>query len=395
MSAYAHMPGIDILMNYFESGHPRPVRQRPGRQGGPERRQPAGPEADAVRNLRRLGLGPDLLRPEEDRRLGVCPGRQFHQPAPVLCDDQGARKRDHPLSFSYHEPWWRAYRLLADYFGRLSVVMSVGRQVNRILVLEPTTTAWMYYSPAGPNRTASKAIGREFQDFIQQPRGGAVRIRPGQRSHPQGPRHGPNQASSSWAKGPMTLVVLPPGLENLEGATVGLLRDYLDRGGKVLSWVDAPDLRGRPAPTRSANLAASSRGWTSVPVRERPGEDRRHLPVEGRLAKDWTRPCSSTTRRELADGNSSSWRIRVRTTRPGAGYRPRRPVRRSFGTLSRARSRPIRSKRKADPRGEFRHPGGREPSSFCRAWEVRRPAARRWPGRRGPGCGRRCSPHRT
>ena len=39
-AAYAHMPGIDILMNDFQTGHPRPVRQRPGGQGDPERGQP-------------------------------------------------------------------------------------------------------------------------------------------------------------------------------------------------------------------------------------------------------------------------------------------------------------------------------------------------------------------
>ena len=57
---------------------------------------------------------------------------------------RGARKRDHPQSFSYHEPWWDAYHVSAAYFARLSVAMSQGEQINDILVIEPTTTAWMY-----------------------------------------------------------------------------------------------------------------------------------------------------------------------------------------------------------------------------------------------------------
>jgi hypothetical protein len=57
---------------------------------------------------------------------------------------RGARKRDHPQSFSYHEPWWEAYHVSASYLARLSAALSQGQQVNRILVLEPTTTAWMY-----------------------------------------------------------------------------------------------------------------------------------------------------------------------------------------------------------------------------------------------------------
>ena len=57
---------------------------------------------------------------------------------------RGARKRDHPQSFSYHEPWWDAYHVSAEYLARLSLALSQGEQVNRVLVLEPTTTAWMY-----------------------------------------------------------------------------------------------------------------------------------------------------------------------------------------------------------------------------------------------------------
>ncbi len=44
---------------------------------------------------------------------------------------RGARKRDHPQSFSYHEPWWRDYHVMAEYFTRLSVAMSHGQQRNR------------------------------------------------------------------------------------------------------------------------------------------------------------------------------------------------------------------------------------------------------------------------
>ena len=62
---------------------------------------------------------------------------------------KGARKRDHPQSFSYHEPWWPAYNILADYYGRLSVALCAGRAGQPVLVLEPTTTAWMFQSPRG------------------------------------------------------------------------------------------------------------------------------------------------------------------------------------------------------------------------------------------------------
>lgn len=54
---------------------------------------------------------------------------------------RGARKRDHPQSFSYHEPWWDAYHIIVSYFSRLSAALSRGEQANKVLMIEPTTTA--------------------------------------------------------------------------------------------------------------------------------------------------------------------------------------------------------------------------------------------------------------
>ena len=75
---------------------------------------------------------------------------------------RGARKRDHPQSFSYHEPWWDGYHVSADYFARLS--RRSCRRASRstaILVIEPTTTAWMYQGDP-----KQKEIGDRFQALL-------------------------------------------------------------------------------------------------------------------------------------------------------------------------------------------------------------------------------------
>jgi hypothetical protein len=59
---------------------------------------------------------------------------------------KGVRKFDYPPSFSYHEPWWGSYKPMGDYIGRISMAMASGKQVNKILVLQPNTTAWMFFS---------------------------------------------------------------------------------------------------------------------------------------------------------------------------------------------------------------------------------------------------------
>ncbi|WP_455615193.1 glycosyl hydrolase [Eisenbergiella sp.] len=55
----------------------------------------------------------------------------------------GARKRDHPQSFDWREPWWDEYTELNNYMARLSFVLSQGRMEQRILVLHPTTTGYL------------------------------------------------------------------------------------------------------------------------------------------------------------------------------------------------------------------------------------------------------------
>lgn len=234
LNAYAQQPGIDILMNNWsrspqaQFGNSRAVRE-------------LGSLANQLGRRRTLSetygaSGWDLTFFDQ-KRIGdweYALGVNFLNQHLSYMTIVGARKRDHPLSFSYHEPWWPAYRLMNDYFARLSMVMSRGQQLNQILVIEPTTSAWMYYSPAEKNEKFEK-IAVDFQNFVHllereqieydllsefilkdhgQYQGKKLRV--GQRDY--------------------DLVVLPPGLENLEQRTVELLKSFLESGGKVISW---------------------------------------------------------------------------------------------------------------------------------------------------------------
>ncbi len=81
----------------------------------------------------------------------------------------GARKYDYPPTFDYHEPWWNDYKYINDHYARLSLALSSGRQINDILVLEPTTSCWLYDSYVNQDpRTAE--IGQSFQSFVTQAR---------------------------------------------------------------------------------------------------------------------------------------------------------------------------------------------------------------------------------
>src|ERR1039457_3696729 len=162
MYAWHQRPAIDCLMNqYAEHTH--------GQFGNARMPRELSSVANQLGMKRTLcevyGAGGWDLRFEDMKRIG-----DWHEVLGVNTLNQhlsyvtlrGARKRDHPQSFSYHEPWWEAYHVSAEYFARLSLALSQGDQVNRVLVLEPTTTAWMYQGESG----RLKDIGDSFFELL-------------------------------------------------------------------------------------------------------------------------------------------------------------------------------------------------------------------------------------
>ncbi len=65
----------------------------------------------------------------------------------ALYSMRGMRKRDYPPTLSPHQPWWPYNRAVAEYFTRLSYVLSQGERVAHILVISPVGSAWCEYRP--------------------------------------------------------------------------------------------------------------------------------------------------------------------------------------------------------------------------------------------------------
>lgn len=157
---------------------------------------------------------------------------------------KGARKRDYPQSMSYHTSWWENYKPLNQYFHRLSFAMSSGKQVNRILVMEPTSTSWMLYSSIRPKTIGSAP--RPIDELKDQFHNLLTKLEKNQVEYDLGcesviKNHG-SVKGNKFAVGSRSynLIVLPPSFENLMDATYQLLLDYLKNGGKVLSMAGMP-----------------------------------------------------------------------------------------------------------------------------------------------------------
>lgn len=156
---------------------------------------------------------------------------------------KGVRKFDYPPSFTYHEPWWDNYKFQGDYIGRISMAMSSGEQINKALVIQPNTTSWMYFSRSTKNATPD-SIRKSFKSFVYQL----------ERNHFEYDLGSENvmKVIGSVKDGKLIvgkrayeLVVIPASMQNIDKVTYTLLKDYLQQGGKVLSFTkEIPYLDG-------------------------------------------------------------------------------------------------------------------------------------------------------
>jgi len=271
MYGWPQRPGIDCLMNHYEE-------QTHAQFGNLRMVKELGSVANQLGCRRTFceayGAGGWDLRLEDMKRIGdwlyVLGVNTLDQHLSYITI-RGARKHDHPQSFSYHEPWWEAYHTQADYFARLSLALSSGEEVNNILVIEPTTTAWMYQvDPASAGKL--QEIGKSFFDLVLGLSKAQVEYDLG--SEDIIARHG-KAVGNKFVVGrrEYTTVVIPQHTETLNARTMEILEEYVKAGGVVICIGEPPALvDGRP----SGKIAAISRGkgWYTLKSEDRIDKER-------------------------------------------------------------------------------------------------------------------------
>jgi len=228
-------PGVDMLGNQLvkdglggQFGNDRAVRELAS----------AANQAGRMRTLSETyGGGGWEMSFEEQKRLvdwqGVL-GVNFVNQHLSYYSLNGVRKFDYPPSFSYHEPWWEHYRLMGDYIGRISMAMSSGQQMNHTLVLQPTTSAWMYFSRSVRNSRLD-GIKNGFKNFV-------YRMEQQHLEYDLGSEYviktlgSVNGNKFTVGHREYSLVVIPAEMENMDGPTLELLAEYLENGGVILSF---------------------------------------------------------------------------------------------------------------------------------------------------------------
>lgn len=255
MYAWHQVPGIDMLFNQFDEG----VNAQFGNVRSVKELASVASQMGRRRTLSETygGAGWEL-RFEDMKRLGdwqAALGVNMMNQHLSFQTLLGARKYDYPQSFTYHEPWWSQYHVLANYFARLSLALSAGEQVNSILILEPTTSAWLY-AGSRPNARMME-IGKEFQAYITDLEHRQVEYDLASENILKNNARVSGKSLVVGRRAYSTLV-LPPGTENLDQATASLLDQYRGAGGTLISLgAESLAVDGKPGAFRAPRTVAA------------------------------------------------------------------------------------------------------------------------------------------
>lgn len=176
---------------------------------------------------------------------------------------RGARKRDHPQSFSDVSAWFPYYRAHNDHLARVSYLNSLTTPHNRILLLEQTTSGFLHArrGAATPELAGMRRNNAALNQFLA---GHQVDYDLGDEYMLEWFGKVANRQLTVGQAG-YDLLILPPDLINLRKQTLPLLEQWLAAGGEILSLSAAPALvDGRPNPAPQALKTRYAAQWHEV-----------------------------------------------------------------------------------------------------------------------------------
>jgi len=145
MYQFHHLPAIDMLFNGFDEHSP--YAQWGNIRSVKELRSVANQMGYTRTLCESYGGGGWAMTFENFKRLAdweYALGVNFMNQHYANITTEGARKFDYPDYFTGYSPWAEDYKTLNDHVARLSLVLSQGDQKNDVLIVEPTSTCWMY-----------------------------------------------------------------------------------------------------------------------------------------------------------------------------------------------------------------------------------------------------------
>ena len=176
----------------------------------------------------------------------------------------GEAKRDYPAGIFYQSPWWTYYRKVEDYFARIHVAMTRGKEIRDVLVIHPVESMWMIYAKAA--KAEQDALQNGFwrlRDTLL-----AANLDFDYGDEDLAARHGSVRKTADGpvlkiAKAEYRVAVVPP-MRTIRRSTLTLLQKFREAGGTVVFAGPPPELVNAQPSHAAKRLAAAC---TRAPAR--------------------------------------------------------------------------------------------------------------------------------
>jgi len=163
---------------------------------------------------------------------------------------RGARKRDWPPAIDFHQPWWKYFPVIEEYYARACFFSAIGKPVREVLLLHNISTAWGDVPDYATRRRHGEHLLKVAEDLLALhydfDLGDEIILS----------RHASVKGRRlSVGKAAYNVVVVPESI-SIFRSTAELLRQFLAAGGKVIAMRRRPTrIEGELSPELDALFA--------------------------------------------------------------------------------------------------------------------------------------------
>ena len=169
---------------------------------------------------------------------------------------RGIRKRDHPPSLFYQQPWWDDYRYFNDAMSRIGMLLAKGEVAFDVLMLHPQSSAWLCYNDK--DNPGLGDLNQDFKKVTNSFEASHVPFHYGDERILK--RHGRVEGAKLVVGQQRYQVVVVPPVDTLDATTVSLLQAFADQGGTLIWFGRQPEfLEGKASPLLTSLCARGLR----------------------------------------------------------------------------------------------------------------------------------------
>lgn len=150
---------------------------------------------------------------------------------------RGERKYDHPLHFSDILPWNNHMNYMNSYYNKLGCLLSLGTDASSILVLHPMHSAYLYFRRES-DRDSIAELEESFMSCLNQLWSRQLLFHLGDETLIG--KYGSVKENMFVIGKCVYDVVIMPDMDTIDSATVDLLKQYIENGGKLLCMGKTP-----------------------------------------------------------------------------------------------------------------------------------------------------------